>query len=132
MRDVQRHGRLVFIDKYIQHQFAISHVFRVNFYSIFSHLIRKRLRMNRMSILCRNRYTPVFTFQVHAKGLKFGLYQDWGKKTCAGYPGVLGNEAMDAKQFAEWEVDYVKLDGCYSNVRDMERGIINIDTNGGR
>jgi len=62
--------------------------------------------------------------QVHSKGLKFGLYQDWGEKTCAGYPGVLGNEESDIKQFVEWEVDYIKLDGCYSNVRDMDRGKI--------
>jgi len=34
----------------------------------------------------------------------------------------MGNEAADAKQFAEWEVDYVKLDGCYSNVRHMDYG----------
>lgn len=61
---------------------------------------------------------------MHSKGLKFGLYQDWGEKTCAGYPGVKGSEEMDAKQFAEWEVDYLKLDGCYSNVRDMDRGKI--------
>lgn len=24
---------------------------------------------------------------VHAKGLKFGIYSDAGSKTCAGYPG---------------------------------------------
>lgn len=60
--------------------------------------------------------------QVHSKGLKFGLYQDWGEKTCAGYPGVVGNEESDIKQFVEWEVDYIKLDGCYSNVRDMDKG----------
>lgn len=59
---------------------------------------------------------------VHSKGLKFGLYEDWGKKTCAGYPGVLGNEEQDAKTFAEWDVDYVKLDGCHSDVRQMDRG----------
>lgn len=59
--------------------------------------------------------------QVHSKGLKFGLYQDWGEKTCAGYPGVLGNEESDIKQFVEWEVDYIKLDGCYSDVRDMDK-----------
>lgn len=64
---------------------------------------------------------------MHSKGLKFGLYQNWGRLTCAGYPGVLGSEAMDAKQFAEWEVDYVKLDGCYSDVRDMDRGEKNIN-----
>lgn len=61
---------------------------------------------------------------VHSKGLKFGLYQDWGEKTCAGYPGVLGNEESAIKQFVEWEVDYIKLDGCYSNVRDMDRGYV--------
>ncbi|XP_050536028.1 alpha-N-acetylgalactosaminidase-like [Daktulosphaira vitifoliae] len=59
---------------------------------------------------------------VHSKGLKFGLYEDWGNKTCAGYPGILGNEEIDAKTFAEWEVDYVKLDGCYSNIRLMDKG----------
>ncbi|XP_025423362.1 alpha-N-acetylgalactosaminidase-like [Sipha flava] len=59
---------------------------------------------------------------VHSKGLKFGLYEDWGTKTCAGYPGVLGYEEVDAKTFAEWDVDYVKLDGCYSNVRLMDKG----------
>ncbi|VVC36751.1 Aldolase-type TIM barrel,Glycoside hydrolase superfamily,Glycoside hydrolase, family 27 [Cinara cedri] len=61
---------------------------------------------------------------VHSKGLKFGLYQDWGVKTCAGFPGVFGYEETDAKQFAEWGVDYVKLDGCYSDVRDMDLGYI--------
>lgn len=60
--------------------------------------------------------------QVHSKGLNFGLYEDWGTKTCAGYPGVLGHEELDAKTFAEWDVDYVKLDGCYSNVRHMDKG----------
>lgn len=39
---------------------------------------------------------------------------------------MLGSEAEDARQFAEWEVDYVKLDGCYSNVRDMDRGKVSI------
>lgn len=61
---------------------------------------------------------------IHSKGLKFGLYQDLGSKTCAGFPGVLGHEAKDAKRFAEWEVDYVKLDGCFSDVRDMDKGYV--------
>jgi len=34
----------------------------------------------------------------------------------------LGHEELDAKTFAEWDVDYVKLDGCYSNVRHMDKG----------
>lgn len=61
---------------------------------------------------------------MHSKGLKFGLYEDWGTHTCGGYPGVLGHEELDAKTFAEWGVDYVKLDGCYSNVRLMDEGKI--------
>jgi hypothetical protein len=28
----------------------------------------------------------------------------------------------DAALFAEWDVDYVKLDGCYSNHKDMDEG----------
>jgi hypothetical protein len=66
---------------------------------------------------------------VHSKGLKFGLYQNWGEKTCAGYPGVSGHEEQDAQQFAEWGVDYVKLDGCYSDIRDMEKGNYNENEN---
>ncbi|HTW47931.1 MAG TPA: alpha-galactosidase [Acidobacteriaceae bacterium] len=49
---------------------------------------------------------------VHSKGLKFGLYTDVGTKTCAGRPGSLGHEFQDAKQYAEWGVDYVKVDWC--------------------
>ena len=49
---------------------------------------------------------------VHAKGLKFGLYTDVGTKTCAGRPGSLGHEFQDAKQYAAWGVDYVKIDWC--------------------
>lgn len=59
---------------------------------------------------------------VHSKGLKLGIYQDFGNYTCAGYPGILGHLELDADTFASWEVDYVKLDGCYSHPRDMDRG----------
>ena len=48
---------------------------------------------------------------VHSKGLKFGIYEDYGNFTCAGYPGILGHLETDANTFAEWDVDYVKLDG---------------------
>lgn len=30
--------------------------------------------------------------------------------------------AIDAQTFADWDVDYVKLDGCYANVTDMNEG----------
>lgn len=59
---------------------------------------------------------------MHAKGLKFGIYEDYGNFTCAGYPGILGSLELDANTFAEWDVDYVKLDGCYSHPVDMDRG----------
>ncbi|RZB40326.1 alpha-N-acetylgalactosaminidase-like, partial [Asbolus verrucosus] len=49
---------------------------------------------------------------VHSKGLKLGIYEDYGTKTCAGYPGSLGYLEIDANTFAEWEVDYLKFDGC--------------------
>jgi len=51
---------------------------------------------------------------VHSKGLKFGIYESAGTKTCAGYPGSLHHEKQDAKTFAKWGVDYVKLDNCHN------------------
>lgn len=49
---------------------------------------------------------------VHSKGLKFGMYSCAGFMTCAGYPSSYGHEYEDAKQFAEWGVDYLKYDFC--------------------
>ncbi len=49
---------------------------------------------------------------VHAKGLKFGIYTDAGRRTCQGRPGTYGSEEIDARTFAEWGVDYVKEDWC--------------------
>ena len=51
---------------------------------------------------------------VHSKGLKFGIYEDYGNYTCGGYPGILGHLEEDAKTFADWGVDYIKVDGCYA------------------
>ncbi|CAH0713184.1 unnamed protein product, partial [Brenthis ino] len=59
---------------------------------------------------------------LHERGFKFALYQDYGNKTCAGYPGVLGHEDTDVKTFTDWDVDYIKLDGCYVNVTKMDSG----------
>ncbi|KAJ7188320.1 glycoside hydrolase [Mycena filopes] len=50
--------------------------------------------------------------QVHALGLKFGIYSDAGTATCAGFPGSLGFEAVDAATFSAWGVDYLKYDNC--------------------
>ena len=48
----------------------------------------------------------------HAKNLGFGVYTDLGYKTCAGRPGSLGFEAIDALTYASWGVDFVKVDNC--------------------
>lgn len=56
---------------------------------------------------------------LHARKLKFGIYEDAGHLTCERYPGsgapVGGGPdhyARDARQFASWKVDFVKMDGC--------------------
>jgi len=59
---------------------------------------------------------------IHSKGLKFGIYEDYGNYTCAGYPGIMGSLELDAHTFASWDVDYVKLDGCYSHPKQMDIG----------
>ena len=49
---------------------------------------------------------------VHARGLGFGIYTDAGRTTCEGRPGSYGYEAIDARTYASWGVDYVKIDWC--------------------
>lgn len=63
---------------------------------------------------------------VHSLGLKLGIYGDMGLHTCAGYPGSLGHIETDAKTFAEWGIDMLKLDGCYSNAAIYETGYPNM------
>jgi len=52
---------------------------------------------------------------VHARGLKFGLYNCAGTKTCAGYPGTRGYEYQDARFYASLGIDYLKFDWCYTD-----------------
>lgn len=59
---------------------------------------------------------------VHQLGLKFGIYEDFGVRTCAGYPGSEFYLQLDANTFADWGVDYVKFDGCYSDRHDFDAG----------
>ncbi|KAG5879686.1 hypothetical protein JTB14_009960 [Gonioctena quinquepunctata] len=61
---------------------------------------------------------------VHSKGLKFGIYGDYGTMTCGGYPGSIDSLEIDANTFAEWGVDYLKLDGCYTDYHTIEGGYI--------
>lgn len=50
---------------------------------------------------------------VHSKGLKFGIYSSPGPKTCGGYLGSYKHEAIDARTWANWGVDYLKYDYCF-------------------
>ena len=63
-----------------------------------------------------------FFLKVHSKGLKFGIYEDFGTHTCAGYPGSEYYLQTDAQTFADWGVDYLKLDGCNSNPNQFDDG----------
>ncbi|MQY19899.1 glycoside hydrolase family 27 protein [Nocardia macrotermitis] len=56
---------------------------------------------------------------VHARGLKFGIYESPNSRTCAqisgtypGSTGSSGHEMLDARTFASWGVDYLKYDWC--------------------
>lgn len=54
---------------------------------------------------------------IHSKGLKFGIYSSPGPKTCGGYLGTYAHEAIDARTWARWGVDYLKYDYClYSEI----------------
>ena len=71
---------------------------------------------------------------IHARGLKFGIYEVPAAETCAqrnnlytGHTvpmGSLGHEVQDAKTFAAWGVDYVKYDWCTPDgtLEDQEAG----------
>lgn len=73
----------------------------------------------------------LFLFKIELTSIS-GIYSDIGTKTCAGYPGHLDegstNEsgkpkdyfALDAQTFAEWDVDSLKVDGCYANTTDFD------------
>ena len=50
--------------------------------------------------------------QVHDLGLRFGLYTAIGSRTCQSLPGSWGHYDQDAKSFADWGVDFVKVDDC--------------------
>lgn len=65
---------------------------------------------------------------VHSKGLKFGIYENYGNKTCAGYPGIIDNVKRDINMFAEWGIDYIKVDGCYYNGYNYQKGYEDVKT----
>lgn len=61
---------------------------------------------------------PWLASQIHALGLKFGIYEAIGTRTCQNLPGSGGTTAaanhyaQDAQTFANWGVDFVKIDEC--------------------
>lgn len=50
------------------------------------------------------------------------MYEDYGTKTCEGYPGIKGHELYDADTLASWGIDYLKLDGCFADIHGMGVG----------
>jgi alpha-galactosidase len=44
--------------------------------------------------------------------LKLGIYSSPGPRTCANYEGSYDHEAIDAKTWAAWGIDYLKYDWC--------------------
>jgi len=54
---------------------------------------------------------------VHSRGLRLGIYSSAGTYTCQHYPASLDHEAIDARTFAAWGVDYLKYDNCYDQGR---------------
>ncbi len=48
--------------------------------------------------------------------LKFGIYGDIGTKTCGGYPGMAAHLKQDAQTYADWGVDYLKVDSYLGQV----------------
>ena len=57
---------------------------------------------------------PAMAAYIHERGLKFGMYNDVGSNLCSGaYVGTCGHEDVDAKSYAEWDIDFLKVDNCY-------------------
>lgn len=57
---------------------------------------------------------------IHGLGLKFGIYSCAGSKTCQSRPGSRGYQFQDARQYAEWGVDYLKYDWCHSEEQNAK------------
>ena len=56
-------------------------------------------------------------------GLKLGVYQSMGLMTCEEYPGIWDRIQIDIKTYAEWGVDFVKTDTCWTYGNElMEEG----------
>ncbi|OJJ33267.1 hypothetical protein ASPWEDRAFT_43343 [Aspergillus wentii DTO 134E9] len=61
---------------------------------------------------------PALGRWLHERGLLFGVYEDSGVKLCGSPPdqvGSLYHEEEDATTFAEWDIDALKYDNCFSD-----------------
>jgi alpha-galactosidase len=57
---------------------------------------------------------------LHARGFKIGVYTSASGSACGGNWGSRGHETTDATAFAEWGVDWVKVDNCdYGSWADL-------------
>jgi len=65
-------------------------------------------------ILCNEKFPDMHELaaEIHARGLKLGIYSSPGPKTCAGFEASYEHELLDAQQYAAWGVDYLKYDWC--------------------
>jgi hypothetical protein len=63
---------------------------------------------------------------MHARRLYLGIYATYGKRTCMGYAGTFTHEDMrtDARTFAAWGADYLKLDGCFNDPNTIPDGTL--------
>jgi len=64
---------------------------------------------------------------IHSKGLKFGIYECRGYLTCQQLPGSFEHEEIDMQTFADWGVDYIKLDACFAERNGKYRIIHRMD-----
>lgn len=55
---------------------------------------------------------PAVIDYIHSLDLKFGLYTSKSPFTCAKFAGSCNHTDVDARQYADWGVDYVKDDSC--------------------
>jgi alpha-galactosidase len=78
-------------------------------------------------VLIPNRHFPdmqALSSYLHAQGLKAGIYISPGPRTCAGFAGSYGHEALDARTFSNWGFDFLKYDWCsYAEIAARDKSL---------
>ncbi len=71
-------------------------------------------RLTDGSIVCNEKFPDMSKLakDIHADGLKIGIYSSPGPLTCGGFLGSLDHEKQDAEMYAYWGIDYLKYDWC--------------------